>query len=81
VVHHLQAFLAERVLDIIGTQAAGDPGLSGQAGGLHGGKAEDLTPKTKLQFYYEHDFVMAAAFERAEHQSGNDRPPLTFAQE
>jgi len=38
--------------------------------GYMGGKAEDLTPKTKLQFYYEHDFVMAAAFEKAEHQSG-----------
>ena len=26
------------------------------AGGLHGCKVEDLTPKTKLQSYYEHDY-------------------------
>jgi hypothetical protein len=37
-------------------KAAGDQGLSGLAGGLRGAREEDLSPKTKLQSYYEHDY-------------------------
>jgi hypothetical protein len=70
VVYHLRAFLAERVLDIIGTSRRRSGAFWTSWRTTWGGKAEDLTPKTKLQFYYEHDFVMAAAFEKAEHQSG-----------
>ena len=69
-VYDLRAFLAERVLDMNRTSRRRSGAFWTGWRTTWGGKAEDLTPKTKLQFYYEHDFVMAAAFEKAEHQSG-----------
>ena len=55
-VHDLLAHLAERMLEMNPAEAAGDQRLPGMAGELHGAKVEDLTPKTKLQSYYEHDY-------------------------
>jgi len=55
VVHDLLAFLAERMLEMNKQKLArrsGFPGLEGYVGA----KVEDLTPKTKLQSYYEHDY-------------------------
>ena len=39
-----------------GTEANEGQGLPGLAGELRGAKVEDLTPKTKLQSYYDHDY-------------------------
>ena len=51
-----QAFLAERMLEMNPAEANEGQGLPGLAGELPGAKVEDLTPKTKLQSYYEHDY-------------------------
>jgi hypothetical protein len=48
VVHDLLAFLAERMQEI--------KGFLGWLESYLGAKVEDLTPKTKLQSYYEHDY-------------------------
>ena len=48
VVHDLLAFLAERMQEI--------KGFLGWLESYVGAKVENLTPKTKLQKYYEHDY-------------------------
>ena len=48
VVHDLLAFLAERMQEI--------KGFLGWLESYLGTKVEDLTPKTKLHGYYEHDY-------------------------
>ena len=55
VVHDLLAFLAERMLEMNKPKATGDPGTPGVRA-TWGVKVEDLTPKTELQGYYEHDY-------------------------
>ena len=56
VVHDLLAFLAERMLEINKQKQQEIKGFLGWLEGYVGAKVEDLTPKTKLQGYYEHDY-------------------------
>jgi hypothetical protein len=56
VVHDLLAFLAERMLEMNKQKQQEIKGFLGWLEGYLGAKVEDLTPKTKLQGYYEHDF-------------------------
>ena len=56
VVHDLLAFLAERMLEMNKQKQQEIKGFLGWLEGYLGAKVEDLTPKTKLQSYYEHDY-------------------------
>ena len=56
VVHDLLAFLAERMLEMNKQKQQEIKGLLGWLEGYLGAKVEDLTPKTKLQSYYDHDY-------------------------
>jgi hypothetical protein len=56
VVHDLLAFLAERMLEMNKEKQKEIKGFLGWLEGYLGSKVEDLTPKTKLQSYYEHDY-------------------------
>jgi hypothetical protein len=55
-VHDLLAFLAERMLEMNKQKQQEIKGFLGWLEGYVGAKVEDLTPKTKLQNYYEHDY-------------------------
>jgi len=55
-VHDLLAFLAERMLEMNKEKQQEIWGFLGWLEGYQGAKVEDLTPKTKLQVYYEQDF-------------------------
>ena len=55
-VHDLLAFLAERMLEMNKQKQQEIKGFLGWLVGFVGAKVEDLTPKTKLQSYYEHDY-------------------------
>ena len=55
-VHDLLAFLAERMLEMNRQRQQEIKGYLGWLEGYLGAKVEDLTPKTKLQGYYDHDF-------------------------
>ncbi|OPY48943.1 MAG: hypothetical protein A4E49_03314 [Methanosaeta sp. PtaU1.Bin112] len=56
VVHDLLAFLAERMLEMNKQKQQEIKGFLGWLEGYVGAKVENLTPKTKLQSYYEHDY-------------------------
>ena len=56
VVYDLLAFLAERMLEMNKQKQQEIKGFPGWLEGYLGAKVEDLTPKTKLQSYYEHDY-------------------------
>ncbi|MDD4448574.1 MAG: N-6 DNA methylase, partial [Methanothrix sp.] len=56
VVHDLLSFLAERMLEMNKEKQNEIKGFLGWLEGYVGAKVEDLTPKTKLQSYYEHDY-------------------------
>ena len=56
VVHDLLAFLAERMLEMNKQKQQEIRGFLGWLEGYVGAKVDDLTPKTKLQSYYEHDY-------------------------
>ncbi len=56
VVHDLLAFLAERMLEMNKAKQQEIRGFLGWLEGYLGAKVEDLTPKTKVQGYYEHDY-------------------------
>ena len=56
VVHDLLAFLAEKMLDMNKQKQQEIKGFLGWLESFVGAKVEDLTPKTKLQSYYEHDY-------------------------
>jgi len=56
VVHDLLAFLAERMLEMNKAKQQEIRGFLGWLEGFMGAKVEDLTPKTRLQGYYEHDY-------------------------
>jgi hypothetical protein len=56
VVHDLLAFLAERMLEMNKQKQQEIKGFLGWLEGLVGAKVEELTPKTRLQSYYEHDY-------------------------
>jgi hypothetical protein len=56
VVHDLLAFLAERMLEMNKQKQQEIKGFLGWLEGFVGAMVEDLTPKTKLQSYYEHDY-------------------------
>jgi type I restriction-modification system DNA methylase subunit len=56
VVHDLLAFLAERMLEMNKQKQQEIKGFLGWLEGYVGAKVEDLTPKTKIQSYYEHDY-------------------------
>ena len=56
VVHDLLAFLAERMLEMNKQKQQEIRGFLGWLEGYLGAKVEDLTPKTKVQSYYEHDY-------------------------
>ncbi len=56
VVHDLLAFLAERMLEMNKQKQQEIKGFLGWLESYLGAKMEDLTPKTKLQNYYEHDY-------------------------
>jgi hypothetical protein len=56
VVHDLLAFLAERMLEMNKQKQQEIRGFLGWLEGYVGAKVEDLTPKTKLQSYYEQDY-------------------------
>ncbi len=55
-VHDLLAFLAERMLEMNKQKQQEIKGFLGWLESYLGAKVEDLTPKTKLQGYYEHDY-------------------------
>ena len=56
VVHDLLAFLAERMLEMNKQKQQEIKGFLGWLESYLGAKVEDLTPKTKIQSYYDHDF-------------------------
>ena len=56
VVHDLLAYLAERMLEMNKQKQQEIKGFLGWLESYLGAKVEDLTPKTKLQGYYEHDY-------------------------
>jgi hypothetical protein len=56
VVHDLLAHLAERMLEMNRQKQTEIKGFLGWLEGYLGAKVEDLTPKTKLQSYYENDY-------------------------
>jgi len=56
VVHDLLAFLAEKMLEMNKQKQTEVKGFLGWMESYLGAKVEDLTPKTKLQGYYEHDY-------------------------
>ncbi|MCK9565513.1 MAG: hypothetical protein M0Q43_05630 [Methanothrix sp.] len=56
VVHDLLAFLAEKMLEMNRQKQTEIKGFRDWLEGYLGAKVEDLTPKTKLQSYYEHDY-------------------------
>jgi hypothetical protein len=56
VVHDLLAYLAEQMLEMNKTKQQEIRGFLGWLEGYLGAKVEDLSPKTKLQGYYEHDY-------------------------
>ena len=56
VVHDLLAFLAERMLEMNKQKQPEIKGFLGWQEGYLGAKVDDLTPKTKIQSYYEHDY-------------------------
>jgi hypothetical protein len=55
-VHDLLAFLAERMLEMNKEKQKEIKGFLGWLEGFVGAKVENLTPKTNLQSYYEHDY-------------------------
>jgi hypothetical protein len=55
-VHDLLAFLAERMLEMNKQKQQVIRGFLSWLEGFMGAKVEDLTPKTRLQGYYEHDY-------------------------
>jgi hypothetical protein len=56
IVHDLLAFLAERMLEMNKQKQQEIKGFLGWLEGFVEAKVDDLTPKTKLQSYYEHDY-------------------------
>jgi hypothetical protein len=56
VVHDLLAFLTERMLEMNKQKQQEIKGFLGWLEGYIGAKVDDLTPKTKIQSYYEHDY-------------------------
>jgi hypothetical protein len=56
VVHDLLAFLAEKMLEMNKQKQQEIKGFLGWLESYLGAKVEDLTPKTKLQGYYDHDY-------------------------
>ncbi len=56
VVHDLLAFLAERMLEMNKQKQNEIKGFLSWLESYLGVRVEDLTPKTKLQGYYEHDY-------------------------
>jgi hypothetical protein len=56
VVHDLLAYLAERMLEMNKEKQQEIRGFLSWLEGYVGAKVEDLTPKTRLQGYYEHDY-------------------------
>ena len=56
VMHDLLAFLAERMLEMNKQKQQEIKGFLGWLESYVGAKVEDLTPKTKLQSYYEQDY-------------------------
>jgi hypothetical protein len=54
-VHDLLAFLAERMLEMNKQKQTEIKGFLSWLESYLGARVEDLTPKTKLQGYYEHD--------------------------
>ena len=56
VVHDLLAFLAERMLEMNKDKQQEIRGFLGWLEGYLGAKVEELSPKTKVQSYYEHDY-------------------------
>ena len=56
VVHDLLAFLAERMLEMNKEKPKEIKGFLGWLESYVGAEVDDLTPKTKLQSYYEHDY-------------------------
>ena len=77
VVHDLLAFLAERMLEMNKQKQQEIKGFLGWLEGYLGAKVEDLTPKTKLQSYYEHDYrgFPGGAQEEQEEAGDRSRPP------
>ncbi len=55
-VHDLLAFLAERMLEMNKEKQQEIKGFLGWLEGEVGAKVEDLSPKTKLQSYYDYDW-------------------------
>jgi len=56
VVHDLLAFLLEWMLEMNKQKQQEIKGFLGWLEGYVGAEVEDLTPKTKIQSYYEHDY-------------------------
>jgi len=56
VVHDLLAFLAERMLEMNKEKQQEIKGFLGWLEGEIGARVDDLSPKTKLQSYYDYDY-------------------------
>jgi len=56
VVHDLLAFLAEQMLQMNAKKQKEIRGFLGWLEGYVGARVDDLSPKTKVQSYYEHDY-------------------------
>jgi hypothetical protein len=56
VVHDLLAFLAERMLQMNAEKQKEIKGFLSWLEGYIGARVDDLSPKTKVQSYYEHDY-------------------------
>jgi len=56
VVHDLLAFLAERMLEMNKEKQQEIKGFLGWLEGEVGARVEDLSPKTKIQSYYDYDW-------------------------
>jgi len=84
-VHDLLAFLAERVQEMNKEKQKEIKGSLGWLESFVGAKVEDLTPKTKLQSYYEHDYdglmaVLKKNSKKLDNRSGQTgaRAPAEF---
>jgi len=76
VVHDLLAFLAERMLEVNKEKQQEIKGFLGWLEGYVGAKVDDLTPKTKIQSYYKHDYDgLLAVLKKEQEEAGHRSSP------
>jgi len=76
-VHDSQAYLAEKMLEMNMQKQQEIKGFLGWLESYLGAKVENLTPKTKLQSYYEHDYegFLAVLKKNSKKLDNRSRPP------